>query len=205
MPCTREYIGVGLELAEGGVAMEHVVGAESHLAVRPSSWMETCDCRLSAVRGICLRTPIARLGGERPRREKPADEDVPGYLFRLIQLDPPTEIFRSLGNLVDAGVSRLLLGCLVLQRWEEVAGHLEEAIRLAAKPNARMGVYVTSLHEILRDRQQPPHVLQHGLEHGLAITACGPGLVRVRVAHHDGRVSVQHARTASPTFSATTT
>ena len=41
-------------------------------------------------------------------------------------------------------------------------------IRLAAKPNARMDVYVTSLDEILRDRQQPPHVLQHGLEHGLA-------------------------------------
>ena len=192
MPCTREYIGVGLELAEGGVAMEHVVGAESHLAVRPSSWMETCDCRLSAVRGICLRTPIARLGGERPRRDKPADDDVPGYLFRLWYL-------------VDADFSWLLLSCLVLQRWEEVAGHLQEAISLAAKPNARMDVYVTSLDEILRDRQQPPHVLQHGLEHGLAITACGPGLVRVRVAHHDGRVSVQHARTASPTFSATTT
>ena len=90
-----------------------------------------------------------------------------------------------------ADFSRLLLGCLVLQRWEEVAGHLQEAISLAAKPNARMDVYVTSLDEILRDRQQPPHVLQHGLEHGLAVTGCGPGLVRVRVAHHVGRVSVQ--------------
>ena len=80
------------------MAKEDAVVVKSHLAVSPSSWKKTCDCRLAPVRGICLRTPIARLGGGRPRRDKHADEDVPGYLFRLIQL--------AVGDIRESGVPR---------------------------------------------------------------------------------------------------
>ena len=37
-------------------------------------------------------------------------------------------------------------------------------IRMGAQPTARMDVYVPCLHEFLRERQQPPHVFQHGVE-----------------------------------------
>ena len=37
-------------------------------------------------------------------------------------------------------------------------------IHMGAQPTARMDVYVPCLHEFLRERQQPPHVFQHGVE-----------------------------------------
>ena len=35
---------------------------------------------------------------------------------------------------------------------------------MGAQPNARLDVYMPCLHEFLRERQQPPHVFQHGVE-----------------------------------------
>ena len=74
-------------------------------------------------------------------------------------------------------------------------------IRMGAQPTARMDVYVPCLHEFLRERQQPPHVFQHGVEDAKLFCFVGMSGTQFSPANtFDHTFACEHRRYGVKTF-----